>query len=355
MDAPNIWDFNLDGMRRGSWWWWFWLFFWENPKNPDKPKQFMILWSTKNDPRILCNDLVIDNHFIRRKDGSCEFGGTVGAWHFDGEKMIDEYLLANSDITLADRPARSLVCGKPVKTVYSEPQDGTHRIVIGDDFEFTAKCAGDDFSKLRYNKGVFFKMFDYRMSRMSRLSLEVKEKKSKKTLLGTAYFQKVMVNAPVPPWHWGIFHFSHHTLTYYRPFIGSGVLSNNLFKKDPIRLNKGLKSSIKFHDHRSGLTHIFTDITVKTRTQAGGLPIFHVSSESRSAGSIRFTVEPYAESVWRFKKRIADRLFHSNVHYQEYPSKINDFLLELPDGTKITSVDVGVGVGNAEDNAGFLL
>jgi hypothetical protein len=355
MESPKIWDFNRDGARPGSWWWWFWLFFWENPENPGKPKQLMILWSTKNDPKILCNGLVVDNHYLAPGDGSCRFGGVVGAWYFDGKRMRDEYVLGKSDMTVSERPRRELVAEKPVRTAFSEPRDGLFKVAIGDGMEFTAEVVQDDFSRLAFSKGVFFGKFDYRMTRMGRLELEVREKGSAAPAKGTAYFQKVMVNAPVPPWHWGIFHFKDHSLTYYRPFVGSALLSKNPFKWDPLRLNKGLKSSVKFHDHGSGKTYLFRGITVKTRRGRDGLPVFKVSCGNPRDGSVSFTVEPYAEAVWRFRKRIANLIFPSNVHYQEYPSRITELEVRPADGPQYTIADTGVGVGNAEDNAGFLI
>jgi hypothetical protein len=353
-DSPNVWDFNTEGKRPGSWWWWFWLFFWDNPQDPGKPKQLMILWSTKNDPKIMCNKLLVDNHFIDKKDSSCEFGGTVGAWYYDGRELVDEYVLGKSNMRIQEKPNKRLTSDKPIETTFTEPQEGVFEVTLGDRLKFTAKSIDDDFSRLSYRKGVFFGMFDYRMTRMARLSLQVKEKGSEKTAQGTAYFQKVMVNAPVPPWHWGIFHFKDYSLTYYRPYIGSGLLSKNLFKNDPLHINKGLKSSIRFHDHRKNQTIVFNDITVKTKHAPDGLPVFEISSSDPKEGKIRFTVETYAEAVWKFQKRIANKLFNSNVHYQEYPSRITSLELETPE-RRLTIEDTGVGVGNAEDNAGFLV
>ena len=52
-----MWDLNTDEkIKNLSWWWWWWIFFIKNPKNPARPRQLMILWSTKNCERIIVND-----------------------------------------------------------------------------------------------------------------------------------------------------------------------------------------------------------------------------------------------------------------------------------------------------------
>ena len=49
----ELFDVSHTKPRRGTWWWWFFLFIFNNPKNPEKPRQLMILWSTKKDKEIV--------------------------------------------------------------------------------------------------------------------------------------------------------------------------------------------------------------------------------------------------------------------------------------------------------------
>ena len=79
----KVFDIADEPRPRGAWWWWFWLFFFNNPKNPAKPRQLMILWSSKNVKKISCNDLQIN---LTHPDDRSNLDGAVAAWYYDGKR-----------------------------------------------------------------------------------------------------------------------------------------------------------------------------------------------------------------------------------------------------------------------------
>ena len=79
---------------RLTWDWWWWLVMLDDEEGRPSGKQFMILWSTKD------NDIVDVNSQEWRpsarpgadENGSLTLDGMVCAWWFDGEKMHDEII-----------------------------------------------------------------------------------------------------------------------------------------------------------------------------------------------------------------------------------------------------------------------
>jgi len=125
--------FSLEGepWNPGSWWWWFWLFFFDNPLDPSRPRQLMILWSTKNVDEIDCNDYKIS---MGHKSGPGRLDGAVAAWYFDGEVMQHNYLLEKGVVELSE----DRLDFKSSQPSSFEVDKGLNRIRIGDDFKFNA-------------------------------------------------------------------------------------------------------------------------------------------------------------------------------------------------------------------------
>jgi hypothetical protein len=322
----KIFDIKNEPMPRGAWWWWFWLFFFDNPKNPEKPRQLMILWSTKNVKEIYCNDLRIKmNHTENREI----LDGAVASWYFDGERMHHNYLLEQCNINIKHDGLSST---SSIPTSFSiDGSKGTVR--IGKDIEFVAETAGShEFLKPSYRSNTYIGSKGYYIIRMSYLKLSGKVNGEK--VRGSAYFQRVFVNVPSPPWFWGIFHFdSGSILTYFNPHI----------------FGKSIKKEISFFDGKK--THKFVDMKVKKSGKK--LPKFTVSGENASQ-KIRFTVEPYSHSSWTFRKKSLGFVPNKLV-YNEYPAVISAF--ELDDkktGKKTVLGDLGKSVGNAEHTTGLL-
>ena len=314
--------FNVQGepFRSGAWWWWFWLFFFNNPKNEEKPRQLMILWSTKNDKRISCNDLdIVLDHSIKEKSGGRELDGAVAAWYFDGEKMHHDYVLERCRINLEE--------GLRANDTSFTGKKGEYEVKIGKDWHFKAKLRDKNkFTQPIYSTNSYLgDKFNYKIIRMNKLDLGGNFKNEK--IHGSAYFQRVFVNAPAVPWYWGIFHFENGgVLTYFNPhFLGMSV-----------------KKEISFFDGEE--LHSFKDMRVR-RFEKDKNACFKISG--RNEGSqISFDVETYSRSSWTFKKKFLGFGPKTTLVYGEMPAVIRN--LEL-DGREF-----GLGVGNAEHTKGIL-
>jgi len=321
----KVFDIRDEPMPRGAWWWWFWLFFFNNPKDPKKPRQLMILWSTKNAKEIDCNNLRIK---IDRSRNRSNLDGAVAAWYYDGEKMHHNFLLEQCNLSLSEKRLSS---DSEIPTSFSV--EGTkNKIKIGDDFEFIAEMKGKhDFAMPIYYSSNIFRNVGYTIMKLNHLDLagEVKGEPIK----GSAYFQRVFVNSPAPSWYWGIFHFENGgILTYYKPYL----------------LGKAIKKDITLFDGEE--MHEFDDINVKRLKRK--IPAFLVSGENENE-KIRFTVSPYSHSSWTFKKRTYG-VMPNKLVYNEYPAVISDLTLSDGNSKKITLKDLGSSVGNAEHTTGLL-
>lgn len=328
-DFPDrVFDVEDEPWPRGAWWWWFWLFFFDNPRDPQRPRQLMILWSTKNVDVIDCNSLKI---LLEHTDDRSLLDGAVAAWYFDGDEMIHNYLLEQGTLELgggglrfnSSHPSRYLV-------------EGEKNIVeIGDNMRFEAvNKGGHDFIGPDYRKNTFPLGFSYSVLWMNRLDLSGIV--DGKPINGSAYFQRVFVNAPAPSWYWGLFHFGNgQMLSYYHAFFSALT-----FKKD-----------ISYYDGRD--LHFFPDMSVQ-RLDGKGVqkPVFKVCGQAQGK-RISFTVESYSHSSWTFRKKSLG-VMPNKLVYNEYPAKIRDFVFIDEGGKKTTLKDLGDSVGNAEHTTGLL-
>lgn len=323
----KVFDIKDEPMPKGAWWWWFWLFFFNNPKNPEKPRQLMILWSTKNEKEIDCNNLKIKlNHPIDRS----KLDGAVAAWYFDGEKMHHNFLLEQCNIRISPK---GLSTSSTVPTSFS--LNKTKNIIkIGKGIEFIAQTSNKhDFIKPTFNFNTFVGNKGYSTLRLNHLVL--KGKVRGRPVKGSAYFQRIFVNAPLPSWYWGIFHFENgEVLTYFNPHL----------------LRRSVKKDIKFFDGKR--VHAFKDIFIKKSAEK--MPNFRVFGENNKE-KIEFNVKTYSHSSWTFNKKFFG-LLPTKLVYNEYPAFISEFkLLNKKSGEIIDIEKLGKSIGNAEHTTGFLL
>ncbi|MFH1473328.1 MAG: hypothetical protein ABIE55_00380 [Candidatus Aenigmatarchaeota archaeon] len=323
----KVFNIENESRPRGAWWWWFWLFFFNNPKNPGKPRQLMILWSTKNVKEIECNKLKIR---LNRNSDRKNLDGAVAVWYFDGEKMNHNFVLEQCNLKLSGNELSS-----DSKTPTSFSTDNNKNMVkIGNDFTFIAESnKGHKFSMPVYRSNNYLGNVGYSILKMNRLSLRGKIRNE--PISGSAYFQRVFVNAPSVPWYWGIFHFENGgILTYFNPHV----------------FGKSIKKDISFFDGRS--MHKFDNI--KVRRLGKYLPTFLITGINEKE-RISFKVKSYSHSSWSFKKKSLG-IIPNKLVYNEYPSVISDLkLTNNKTGRSILLKKLGKSVGNAEHTTGLLL
>ena len=323
----KVFDMKDEPMPRGAWWWWFWLFFFNNSKNSEKPQQLMVLWSTKNVREIDCNNLKMVLEYSQDKSN---LGGAVAAWYFDGKTMHHNFLLEPCTIHISDK---TLSSDSSVPTSFSVTKT-QNTVKIGNDFEFITRARNDhSFAEPTYHRHTYVGSIGHSLIRLNYLHLSGKVKNE--PIHGSAYFQRVFMNAPAIPWYWGIFHFENGgILTYFNIHM----------------LGKSFKKHVSLFDGNT--LHEFGDAHIK-RT-GGTMPTFTVWGETNHE-KITLTVDSYSHSSWTFRKKVFG-IIPNKLTYNEYPAVISNLTLKnKKTGKTIELEDLGKSVGNAEHTTGLLL
>ena len=129
---------------------------------------------------------------------------------------------------------------------------------------------------------------------------------------GTAYFQKVCVQAPSPPWYWGVLHFEDGSyMDWFLPHLSPTMTARTPrpWKKRDIR-HIGLSQGGLFHDAKHQRTERFARVkvekSVSKRTEGphgqhpgAPLPVFNVHMWNGRT-SIKLTVEAVERAHWHF-------------------------------------------------------
>ncbi|MFH1391168.1 MAG: hypothetical protein ABIH20_02540 [Candidatus Diapherotrites archaeon] len=355
----KIWNVDPADDKKGTWWWWFWLFFIENKENPDKPHQLMILWSTKNEKKVKCNNQTFNfSGKINYSGDNADFDGVVAVWYFD-EEMHDGYLLEKAKIALTKKPY-SLTSDSKNKTSFYE-KDGGFKVIINKgkkQFNFDLKLdETNDIAKPTYFKGSFIS------SSMSYSALGIPKANftgtitdsKKEKIKGTAYFQYVIVNVPAPSWYWGIFHFEEGSiLSYFNPHVGPAILKGNITNTFIEQGNFPVGDDLYFFSQRTNKKEHFKIKSIKGNKNSIDQPVFIVKGENKYE-KISFDVDCYSKAHWEFEKKSFGFL-KTKLRYNEYPAKIKNFVLQDKKGnTLTTSKEIGEGIGNAEHTWGILI
>ena len=328
----DIFEVDEAGMhRKGNWLWWWWIFYYRQPK--ETPKQLMILWSTKNEKHINCNglDVRLRNEFIKRDDNSLNIDGVVAAWYYDGKQMHENYLLDQTSVIVN---SQSVKTGKPDSSfeVNSEGFEVKLR-----DLEFDVfNIQKNGFYAPQYRESKFpGTRYSYDIHKITRADFKASNGS------GTAYFQRVRVNAPAPPWYWGVHHFDNgEALHYYEPHFSSTLITDKAKPSWALPI----KQEFEFYDGKR--VHRNKSVRVK-REGSKEKPHFIVES-SGPAGKARVVIKAYAAAAWRFNKSSFNRFT-----YNEYPSLVEEFRFKNASG-EWTIDDLGTGYGNSEHSTGLL-
>ena len=372
--AEKVWNLNLSEKLKGlTWWWWWWIFFFDNPDDPEHPRQLMILWSTKNCPKISVMDFDWHRRMEILRDTNPEtgekrlrFNGMTAVWYYDGKRMYDPFLLKESDFRVQFKNSGELIPETEEDLrFYGGPREYTVRVQNlekGLDFTFNLSPWSEFLSTPRYASRHYIGRYGYNILRFygMKLSGTLTTPHGNETISGTAYFQKVMVNAPSVPWYWVVLQSEKgHYIDYFRPHIGFQMLRRtvrprSILDRDGIPLSR----SIQFYNPETDTLHRFKHMTVRKEfipePEAGGeeLPVFHVKGENSAGETIRLVLESYSRAYWRFEQRFWG-IFKSILYYNEYPLVLREFEFKGEEGT-IGREDLGKVMGNAEHAWGFL-
>ncbi|MFH1199934.1 MAG: hypothetical protein V1708_02615 [Candidatus Micrarchaeota archaeon] len=344
------WAIDYEHAKGGVWWWWFWLVFLKNPSNPDKPMQLMVLWSTKKEPHFKCNGVDIRfDQTILRKGQQAVFDGAVASWFFDGKRMRENFILTQALLVL-DAKERSIRADGASTSekggVFTASVHGS-----GAKIDFVARPFNGA-GKPMHVMNTFVKKFSYNITKVNELAvegtLEIAGKKRK--VGGTAYFQRVIVKAPVMPWLWSIVHFADGScLSYFCPRMGT-----SLVKKDvgSLHSNVHFKSKLEFFCAQDGSYREFRPCRISSDRNAGRA---RWKFAAHSAGeSLEAELEAYSEAGWKIQNSLGG-IFRNALHYDEYCVNATRLVFRRAGKPDYTLKQAGKGWGNAEHSWGFII
>ena len=359
----RIWELpDIEPKKGFRWCWWFWLVFIDNPVDPDRPRQVMILWSFKDAPTIIHDTHYHPGDGVARTLEKDTFPGVVAAWYFDGEEMDHDLALEQGPVTVErelDNPGTGrLFIDTPTDNDYvfeGSPRDWRLRIRNEKhDMDYTIRLEKPNvFTSPLYRTKHFLRgLFMYSVVKLNRCTMEGTVDGEKVT--GTAYLQRIGMNNPCLPWFWGVLHFADGSiLKYFFPHVSTAI-----FRSDPAQRMPGherlwfpAKREMEFYHAPTDTLHTFKRGTVERHDRENGMPEFDITFRSPTK-NLTVTIDSYAHTHWRFRGK-RPLLPINDLYYNEYPVRATH-LSFTHGGREVTLADTGPGAGNAEHTWGGL-
>jgi len=378
-DPRLMWDVDTDDIHEGrTWWWWWWIFFFNDPAHPGRTRQAMILHSTKNSDTVRVLDRTWRRRFRLRRaerpagagtDRVLEFHGMSAAWYFDGDTMRDPFLLQDLEYEVAERPDGSGYLRAHGRPDLEMAGDGERYAVgVADDtgdtrLEFRMRPWSPWLSEHRFARSQFTRAWGYDILKIHAMQMEgTLERKgaAPEPIEGTAYFQKVRVNAPSVPWYWGVLHAENGMyIDYFQPNVGPQMWRRTARQRSPVDRwwwgELKLRSSLDIYDPTTGVNHTIRRFRLRHRYLRGSdHPVFTVEGTGPTARA-RMELSTYSRAYWSFAQKHLGGLLTSRLFYNEYPAVLTAFEFEdLTTGRKVTRQELGFVAANCEQTWGKL-
>ena len=387
-DLSLLWRLDvMPPIPRLSWWWYWVIMFVPDPDNPKRSRQLMILWSTKETPAIRVNGhwwkpgsrMSIDEH------GGHVIPGMVCAWWYDGKKMFEPLVIKECRMALvndkhplwpADGSGEGTGAIVPILdedfSLGMRPGNKGFWLCLTSDEEARSEGAPTSFeaeltpwwgppSTLTYRNNVYGFDMGYDILRLqgSKLKLKVDGEEFE----GSAYFQKVSVQAPSFQWFWGMLHFDDGSyIDWFRPHITPGMTSmdDKPWRRRDFFRTPAIGTGI-FHDARRGRTENFKRCEVEVLepdeeeplldNHGNLLPKFRVRIWNGRT-QISIIVRAVSRARWTFDQPTRAGMV-SHLTYNEYPLEVLKIAILDEQGLR-TGEDYEWMVGNAEHTWGIL-
>ena len=252
-DFSSLWSLDvMPALHRLSWWWYWVIILIPDPINPKRSRQLMTLWSTKETDSIRVSGYWWNpgSRMYKDKDGGFVIPGMVCAWWYDGEIMHEPLTMRECRMAVVSDKhplwpgeGDGLGAGAVVPIDKEDlsfgmnPGNSSMWVSLSSDRGARKGGAPSNFealltpwwgppSKLTYRNNEISMGMGYDILRLqgmqSRLTIDGEE------FEGTAYFQKVTVQAPSVPWFWGMVHFDDGSyLDWFMPHITPLSLSKD--------------------------------------------------------------------------------------------------------------------------------
>jgi hypothetical protein len=341
----DLWKLYPDNALRGrTWHWWWWLFFFENPDQPDYPRQLMILWGTRNCKNVRTNDFYWKPKIIPEvRDGHARFEAMVASWYYDGEKMHEPFILESG-------PTESTWDGEH-GSILMQNEHGTYSFE-GKDADFRLKAENptlsvdlrmtrwtDEMAKLIPTGNTYLFNIGYSMLKYRGLKVAgtVPVGSSQVSVEGRAYFQKVRISSITPSWYWAIMQSDKGAyMQYFVPHIGSTLLRQRYSHNSSLGWGeKKVSRTMSFYDPLEKKEHKLKVVYVKTRYE-NDQPIFNVEARSPTAKLTAEMATYGGRCCWNIAQPVM-RLFWWGVFYNEYPARLLKF--RFTEGDRVVDRD----------------
>lgn len=178
---------------------------------------------------------------------------------------------------------------------------------------------------------------------------------------GTAYFQKVTVQAPTTPWFWGMLHFGDGSyLDWFMPHVSplSSAMDDRPWRRRDFLRRPDNGAGI-FHDRTRGRTENFARCEVELSQSDRGLRDHHgyLLPEFRirvwnGRTQVSLDVRAVSRARWTFDQPTRGGMV-SHLTYNEYPLEVTRIAILDEKGLR-TIEDYEWIYGNAEHSWGFL-
>ena len=373
-----------------TWDWWWWLLMLDDDEGNPSGKQLMVLWSTKDNPKVMVSgtEWTPKGRPGFDDDGGISLDGMVCAWWFDGKRMYEPYIKRKCRMIVVDDehpswPNNAKDSGAGGGAVVPLTEEDMSMGLKSDLSEFWLNLHSDEFlennnvpktmeftltpwneamSTARHATATYAMEMGYDILRLH--GCKVSGKLDNEDIKGTAYFQKVCVQAPSVPWYWGMLHLSDGSyIDWFLPHLSMTVTSrdNRPWRKRDLG-HMSLSQGGLFHDAVSGKSISFDKVRVE-KYASDELEGEHGANPGSNLPG--FKVEMWTESVhinldavaidrahWAFEQPTIGGLV-SNFTYNEYPLKVISISITDESGVRKLS-DYNWIRGNAEHSWGIL-
>jgi len=328
----DIWKIYPENMfRNRTWHWWWWVHFFENPDNPEFPKQLMILWGTRNCRKVRVDDFYWEPRIpMRANENHATFESMVASWYYDGNKMHDPFILdkGKTETEWEDRSGR-------IK-MENDQADYSFGGTLADfwlkvnsrnvEIELSMPRWNDVMAELVPTEKTFIGNMGYSMLKYRGLlsSGKIRVGETETLVRGRSYFQKVRISSITPSWYWATVQWDNGAyLHYFLPHIGPPMLRRSISHKSLMDWGEKIVSkTLNFYDAEEGREHSMKEIII-TKRYENDLPIFKVSAFSDEA-ELNIEMATYARCCWHIWQPLIGPIWHG-IFYNEYPARVIDF------------------------------
>ena len=317
----------------------------------------VLLWGTRNCRKLVINDHAWENPGgLRRTNRSVDCSGISGGWYYDGAAMHDPLYVDDGPLhTQWNGGVRLAIANGNVYEfdAATEPQRVTVRRP-GLDIALELRPWTQHLSGIVRTGKRYLYHLGYQMHKIRGVKVRGTIQFGGKTesVEGTAYFQKVRINSPTSPWHWGVFHARDGSyIDYFLPHLGPPALRRTARHDSPWDWGEWhLSNSFQFYEAAKGVMHKIKGVRV-SKWYVDDLPVFRVRGE-RAGKSIDMEMMTYARATWVIRQPLLGPI--TNVlHYNEYPANVTRF--EFTDrGRRVPLDDIGPVIGNCEHSWGLV-